>query len=316
MSVTANNGIPSAAGYKQFVHNLTTPKFSDRIIRQVYCRSVAMEVTTGDFSEGLIGCGATLGFRVEPAIEIHEYQKNQTLVPQELETEWRWISVDRAKYFNVKIDDIDKHQICDFDELSSNFCSQASKRMYTQLDPEVLMKMAIQADKRNKGNAAGMDGDLELGQYGAPLEVNKDNLIEVLSCAKIALEQSCRWEDGNMVMILPTVAEKAFYASDLAHYCHTGETSPVLNGTLRGNYMGWRIVFSNHVPRVFDATQNRWTYYVVFAHEAATGLVQQIDKCDIVTIERSFGEYYRGLWVYGHNTLIPEAVGVIYAYFN
>lgn len=308
--------IPASAGYNQYVNSLVTPQFSDRVIRQVYCRSVAMDITTGDFAEGLVSCGATLGFKVEPAIEIHEYQKNQTLVPQELEAEWRWISVDRAKYFNVKIDRIDKHQICDWDEMAGNFCENASKRMYTQLDPEVLMKIAVQASPHNKGSEAGMDGDLNMGQYGAPLSVDKDVIIEMLTNTRIVLEQQCRWEDGNMVMILPTIAEKAFYGSDLAKYYTTGTQSPLLNGRLRDRYMGWNVIFSPHAPRVWDSTANKWAYYVVFGHEGATGLVQQIDECDIMKIERSFGEYYRGLWVFGHDTLIPEAVGVVYAVFS
>lgn len=307
--------IPAAAGYSQFVDSLTTPKFSDRIIRQVYCRSVAPEITTGDFSEGLVGCGSTLGFRVEPAIEIHDYQKNQTLVPQELETEWRWISVDRAKYFNVKIDDIDKKQICDWDRLASQFCANASKRMFTQLDPEILMKIAQQASKRNKGTAAGRDGNISLGQYGAPLAVTPANIIEVLTNMRIVMEEQCRWEEGKMAVILPTSAQKAFFNSQLGSAEYTGENSPVLNGRLRKGYMGWNVIFSPHAPRVWDAVQNRYAYYVVFGHEDATGMVQQIDKCDVMKIERSFGQYYRGLWVFGHNTLIPEAVGVLYAVF-
>lgn len=308
--------IPAAAGYKQFTNSLVTPQFSDRVIRQVYCRSVAMDITTGDFAEGLAACGATLGFKVEPAIEIHEYQKNQTLVPQELETEWRWISVDRAKYFNVKIDRIDKKQICDWDEMAGKFCENASKRMFTQLDPEILMKIAVQSSKHNKGTEAGRDGAINLGQYGAPLNIDKDNIVEVLTNARIVLEEQCRWEEGNMVMILPTYAQKAFFGSELANYCSTGVQSPLLNGRLRDNYMGWSIIFSPHAPRVWDATANRWAYYVVFGHEGATGLVQQIDECDVMRIERSFGEYYRGLWVFGHDTLIPEAVGAIYAVFS
>lgn len=310
--------VPAAAGYRQFVNSLVQPKFSDRVIRQVYCRSVAMDITTGDFAEGIASCGATLGFKVEPAIDIHEYQKNQTLVPQELETEWRWLSVDRAKYFNVKIDKVDETQICDWDEMAANFCENASKRMFTQLDPEVLMKIAVQASGRNKGSEAGMDGAINLGQYGAPLNVTKDTIVELLVNARIVLEEQCRWEEGSMVMILPTYAQKAFYQSELANYCATGERSPLLNGRLRSGpngYMGWHIIFSPHAPRVFDATTQQWAYYVVFGHEGATGMVQQIDECDIMKIERSFGKYYRGLWVFGHDTLIPEAVGVIYATF-
>lgn len=316
MANPGKNGVPASAGYKQLVGSLVTPKFSDRIIRQVFCRSASSEMTTGDFANGLVSCGNTLGFRVEPMVDIHEYQKNQTLVPQEIETEWRWLQVDRAKYFNIKVDRVDQKQVCDWSKIASNFCSNASKRMYQQLDPEVLMKIAVSADRANKGTAAGTDGDINLGQFGAPLEVDATTIVDQLVNARIILEQNCRWEAGNMVMILPTIAEKAFYGSQLANYCATGTQSPLLSGALRGDYMGWRIVFSNHVPRVFDTTANRFCYYVVFGHDGATGMVQQIDECEVVKIEKSFGDYYRGLWVFGHNTLIPEAVGVIYAYFK
>jgi len=316
MARSTSTGLTAAAGYRQFQNSLTQPEFSDRVIRQVYCRSVTMDVTTSDYTEGLVGHGATLGFQVEPAVVLHEYQKNQTLVPQELESEWRWLDVNRAKYFNIKIDRIDRKQMPNFNKLASNFCSNASKRMYIELDSEVLFKMAFEADKQNKGSNAGIDGDTDLGQYGQPIDFNKDNIIDRLACAKVTLEQACRWEDGNMVMVLPTAAEKAFYSSDLGSYHTTGERSIVLNGRINDTYMGFEVIFSNYVPRVWDAAQNRWVYYIVFANKQSTGLVQQIDDCDIIKIEKSFGDYYRGLWVYGHNSLIPEGVGVMYAYFN
>lgn len=316
MSKSQLGGVAAAAGYRQMLHSLQAPKFSDRVIRQVYCRSVAMDVTNGDFMDGLIGCGSNIGFRVEPAIDIHEYQKNQNLVPQELETNWRWVSIDRAKYFNVKIDRIDKKQICDWDEFASNFCTQASKRMYTELDPEILLKMAQQASKCNKGNNAGMDGDIDLGQYGSPITIDQENIVDALACKKIVIEQSCRWEDGKMFVVMPTIAEKAFYNSSLACYDKTGTQSITLSGRIRDMYMGFKVTFSNHVPRVWDAVKRRWCYYIVFGHEDATGFAQQIDECDVMKIEKSFGDYYRGLWVYGHGTLIPEGVGVCYACFN
>lgn len=316
MTTKRGNGVPAAAGYRQYQESLIRPEFSDRIIRQVYCRSVTMDITTSDYTEGLAGSGATIGFQVEPAIDVHEYQKNQTLVPQELESEWRWLEVDRAKYFNVKIDRIDRKQIPNFDKLRANFCTNASKRMYTQLDEEVLFKMAARADKRNKGTTAGRDGDINLGQYGAPININATNLIDTMSCMQIVLEQACRWDEGSMFIVFPVAAKKTFFGSPLNSYLFTGENSITLNGRVRKQYMGFNIIFSNYVPRVFDTVTNRFVYYIIFGHKDSTGFVQQIDECDVMKIERSFGDYYRGLWVYGHGNMIPEAVGVAYAYFT
>lgn len=316
MANVSSGGIPASAGYTQYVNTLVSPKFSDRIIGQVYCRSIAGEFTRGDYGDGLAACGNTIGFKVEPEIDFYDYQKNQTLKSQTIETEWRYMTVDCAKYFNVKIDQIDQKQVCDWDTLASRFCENASKRMHVALDPEVLIKMAVYAHKRNKGKNAGVNGTTDLGTYGDPLVIDDTNITDLLVCLQVVLEEQCRWEDGHMCIAFPTQAKKSFFQSELANYCSVGERSPLLNGKLRDDYMGFKIIFTNHSPRFFDEVAQKWAYYVVAAHDMATGFVQQIDTCEKIKMERTFGDFYRGLWVYGHQTLIPEAVAVAYVTFS
>lgn len=311
-------GLTAAAGYTQFRDTVSTPLFSNRIIGRVYKDSVVPKVTTGDYLQGLKSCGSSVGFRTEQKIKIFDYQENQTLDSQAPETSWRWLHINKAKYFNIKIDEVTESTICDFKDLVSDFCNNAGKALKQRLDPEILLEMAAAADASNRGNNAGPEGNIDMGSYSKPLTITPVNFTQKLVEAQILFTDSCEgsyWEDGKMVVILPNQAKQVIWhrnsgLSGLSPYCcDNGENS------LPNDLFGWQIVFSNNVPRV-KLADGRYAYYIIFAHSAATAFVQQIQKCEVKDSEKSFGKYYRGLWVYGNGTLIPEGVGVMFATFD
>ena len=311
-------GMTAAAGYMQYRDTLQTPIFSDMIIGRVYKDSVVPLVTTGNFLRGLQECGSTIGFKVEQKIKVHDYQENQTLDQQALETCWRFLTINKAKYFNIKIDRVTKMQICDFKEMTSGFCSNAAKAIKQKLDPEILIEMARCADKANRGANAGPQADFNFGRHSAPFTITPYNLAMKLQEAEILFTDQCEgsyWEDGKMVVIMPNVAKQIFVHRDSGFSAANPQACcGPSQQTIPSSWLGWDIVFSNNVPRV--KVDNEYVYYVIFAHSDATGFVQQIEMCEVKEDNLSFGEYYRGLWVYGNATLIPEGIAVGFFKFD
>ena len=307
-----SNGITAAAGYTQFRDTLQTPQFSNRIIGRTYKDSVVMKITTGNYLDGLKKCGSSVGFKTEQKIKVFDYQENQTLDSQSPETCWRWIHINKAKYFNIKLDRVTAMQICDFDEMARGFCENAGKSLKQRLDPEILIEMAVCAAKQNRGNNAGPEGNFDLGSYSSPVTITPRNFVAKLVEAQIAMTDQCEgsyWEDGKMCVILPNIAKTVILDRDsglsgIGPNCCDNN----LNG-IAGNIAGWDMIFSNNVPRVLLA-DGSYAYYIIFAHKDATAFVQQLEDCEVKDSEKSFGQYYRGLWVYGSGTLIPEGIAV------
>ncbi|SAK62617.1 hypothetical protein AWB76_03280 [Caballeronia temeraria] len=307
----------SSAGYSQYADALITPQFGDRLIARGYCDFVSGDITDTDYTGDLSKCGDQITYFIEPDVEIHDYQKNGVVKPQELESESVTMVVDRAKYYCVKLDRVDEKQVCFIDDWTNAFLKRASYNMKRLIDPEVLMRMAIETAPTNKGMDAGKESQSQdLGEIGNPVPISALNIIEVLTRLDVVLRESCRWEDGAMFVVLPNIARNALMASDLKAAYLTGQAqSPLLNGKFPLVIMGFNVYFTDMVPKVLDVATGKQAYWIVAGNRKATGFAQQLEDHEIINMENSFGKYYRGLWVYGSKPFLPDALAALYATF-
>lgn len=312
------SGTTAAAGYTNFRDTIQHPIYSNIIIANTYKDSIVPAVTTGDFLEGLQKCGSSVGFKIEQKIKVFDYQENQTLDSQAPEICWRWLDINKAKYFNVKIDEVTESTTCNFREMASGFCESAGKSLKEKLDPEILLEMAAAAHPANRGNNAGCTKDIRMGTPTDPVEITPLNFVQKLVEAQLLFTDSANgsyWEAGKMRVVLPNIAKTVILHRDsglsgIGAVCCNNDVNDISNTIAE-----WSLLFSNNIPRI-RLTDGRFGYFVIFAHEDATGFVQQIEKCEVKDSEKSFGKYYRGLWVYGNGTLIPEGVAVGFFTFN
>ncbi|MEB2499540.1 hypothetical protein [Burkholderia cenocepacia] len=309
--------IVASAGYTQYSSVLITPLFGDRLIARAYCEFVAGDITNTDYNGDITKHGDRITYFIEPEVEVHDYQKNARLQPQELESETVTMVIDRAKYYNVKLDRVDEKQIQFIDKWVEAFLQRASYNVKLQIDPDVLMRMALQTAPFNKGmNAGKQSQSQQLGEVGNPVPITAANVIEVLTRLRIVLREACRWQDGQMFIVLPEAAEAALMGSDLKAAYLTGMAqSPILNGKFPMQVMGFTLYFSNNVPSVLDVATNTNAYWVVAGNKKATGFAQQLEEHEIVSMDDTFGKYYRGLWVYGHKPFLRDALAALYCRF-
>lgn len=306
----------ASSGYSQY-SNIITPQFGQQLIARSYCSLVTPDITTTDYAGDLVKQGAQITFFKEPEVEIFSYEKGANLKSQDLESSATTMSVDRALYYNVRLDRIDEKQISFIDTWVNSFLKRATYNIQRIIDPEVLMRMSVEAAPTNKGNNAGkFSQSQDLGVVGAPIDITAANIVDMLSRLQVVLTETCRWEDGNMFICLPNVARNAFMASDLKPAYLTGmSASPILNGKLPNVIMGFNVYFTDMTPMIHDENTNKNAYYIVAGHNRATGFVQQLEEHEIISRENTFGKYYRGLVVYGHKPFIPDALAVMYASF-
>jgi hypothetical protein len=252
--------------------------------------------------------GDKVHIRTVPTIQIHDYQKGGTLQIQRPESPNVQLNIDKAKYFNFIVDDIDRFQsdIALMDEWSGD----AGEQMKIVVDTDVLGNIYADAHPDNKGITAGKRShSYNLGGVGAPLAITKANVIDFLvDAGSVADEQS--WPETGRWMVLPVWMRNYLMKSDLKDASITGDDRSVMRNGRIGMIDRWMLYVSNNVPTVVDGADT--VYYVIFGHKSALTFASQMTEMDSLKAESTFGTLVRGLNVYGYEVIKPEALGYGY----
>lgn len=306
--------ITAAPGYPQYSGSIISPKFSLELLELFYCSTVYGDVTNREYEGELKKCGDQLTFFREPEVRVRNYQKNGRLESDTLSFEPVTMVIDRAKYVNIKFDQIDEQQICNFPTIKSAFQKRAGYQMGITVDQDLLPAMFAGADPANQGNAAGViSGAYSLGTTGAPVTVDATNVLSVITDLHSTLNEQCAPQD-NRFLIVPPQFENVLLNSDLrAAYFSGNSKSTYLNGKIPSPICNFDIYVSNFVPYVFDAGVGANVYQIVAGHRSATAFAATLEKTRIIETAESFDRYYQALMVYGFKVLQPKSLASLYA---
>jgi hypothetical protein len=309
--------ITASAGYPQYSGNLISPLFSMELLEQFYCSTVHSDISTTEYSGELEKCGDQITFWREPEVRIHDTTKNSKIEHDTIDSEPVTMVIDKAKEFSIKISQIDEKQICNWPAWKESFLRRAAYRLAQVIDQELLAKMYVDVDPLNQGeNAGALSGNVQLGATGNPVPITSANIIEILSRLHQVLDEQCAPSENRFV-VLPPSAITVLRNSDLRAAYLTGLSwSPAVNGRLPEEVMGFKLIQSINVPRVFDPGVNTDCYQIVAGVKMATGFAAQIEKTRVIEDKDDWATYYQGLAVYGFKVLYPKALAGLYARFN
>lgn len=315
--------LPAASGYRVYAA-LKNPILARTLIARYYPTTVTGRITSSDIVPAEIKQhGDQVVFRERPTAEIFKYQKNQDLEVSQLNTASTVMTIDRAYYFNLKLDKVDEKQIPDIRMWVNEFIEDATQKLAQVTDYELQVELPHQVDCHNKGPNAGVrTGAFNLGTVGAPVVINKDNIPDVLGrVAAVIAEQNVTGGGGSgLYFILPTSAKPLFWANPiLANACASGLSKSIIltNGETIPAILGFDIIFSNTTPIYTDPTTGQQTFTLLAGRKQATGFVAQLNEQQVVDQDaRSFSKYWRGLTLYGFKLLQPKEVAVLYATFQ
>jgi len=309
--------VPAASGYPQYSGILISPMFSMELLEQFYCSTIYSDISTTEYSGELEKCGDQITFWREPEVRIRDTEKNQTIEHDTIDSEPITMIVDKAKDFSIKISQIDEKQICNWPKWKESFLRRAAYRLAQTIDQGLLSQMYFDTDPLNKGETAGaLSGNVNLGAVGNPLPVNSTNVTELLSRLHQVLDEQCAPSENRFV-VLPPAAITVLRNSDLRAAYLTGLSwSPMVNGRLPDEVMGFTVLQSINVPRVFDPAVATECYQIIAGVKMATAFAAQIEKTRVIEDKDDWATYYQGLAVYGYKVLYPKALAAMYARFN
>jgi len=301
-----------AAGYPQYDNDGTSrfiPELWERKLQtKLYAKQVLKAIANTKHEGTIKEYGDRVVVRTIPTGTIRDYVKGQDLVFEHLESTPVTLYIDHGKYYGDVVDSIDLYQ-SDLDLLNM-FTTDYGEQMANSIDTHVLASIKAECDADNLDNTAGIDStDILLGATAAPRQVTAENIIGwIVDCGTVLAEQDVPITDGCWMVVPPWFAGM-IQKSDLKDASMTGDGKSILRNGRIGIIWPFEVFISNNLPITSD-TVNCWD--VPFGHKMALTYASQFIKTKRFEPERTFGEGIKGLNVFGHKVMIPEAIGCGY----
>ena len=316
MTLPTSTGIPAASGYPQYSGSLIHPMFGQDLIEQFYCSTVFGDIAVTDYIGELATCGDRITFWKEPHVIVRDHVKDGTIKHDTLEAKPVDLTIDKAKEFSIKIAEVDKKQMCNWDKFRESMLRSASRESARCIDCEMLCSIYAEAHPANRGSAAGiLTGCYDLGEVGAPLQITRENILDVIIAIGAVFDEQCvpmedRW------MVVPPKFKEYILSSELRSVCFSGlNESTQLNGMMPNMIGGFRLYVSNNVKQVTDPGTNQQVFNIIAGWRGAVVFASQLDQTRIIEDKDAWDTYYQGLMVWGFGVIQPAALAHIYATF-
>lgn len=302
--------IPAAAGFPQQSGILIPEVWSGKILVKFYAACVMAQVCNTDYEGEIKSQGDKVIIRTTPDVRIKNYTKGQILEVQNPQPNVIEFPIERAKYWNVHIDDIDRFQSdLDFQE---DWSRDAAQQLKIDWDRDFLGDVYVDADPANRGIAAGaISGDIDLGASGSSNVVVGNGVGQVtpiaflLNIAQVMDEQNVPEEDRKCVV--PAWLTARLKNSDIKDASLTGDGKSALRSGRVGVVDRLEVFNSNLIPTEMQSTTKCWNG--IATHRSAISFAAQLTQNQVIPVlEQTFGSAARGLAVADWKVLKPQAL--------
>lgn len=283
--------------------------WSGKLVEKLYKSTVFGEIANTDYEGEIKAQGDTVQIRTVPSMVIRDYEIGGGLTYDKPTSDKVELQIDRAKYFAFEVNDIDAHQ-SDL-KLMDDWSNDGGMQMKIAIDGTILGEVYANAAAENAGAAAGAEsGDINLGATGAPVTIDKNNVLDVIVDTATVLDEQ-NVPDTDRWIVIPAWMSGMLKKSDLRDASLMGDgTSAFRNGRL-GMLDRYTVYTSNNLSKTMDNTKN--VTNIIFGHKKATTFASQMTNMENLPNPTDFGKLIRGLNVFGFETIDPKAMGHLYA---
>jgi len=281
------------------------------VLEKFYLSTVFGDIANTKYEGQITKQGDKVIIRTRPDVIIKDYVKGQKLeydTPEPGEVE---LIIDKAKYYALNIDEIDKIQN-DIDAMDE-WSTDAGQQLAITIDRSILNGFYADAATGNFGATAGkISAGFNIGATGGnAVQVTKANILDYMVDAETILNEQNVPIDGRY-FIMPAYFYGLLEKSDLRSALSTGDGSnTILRNGKAGRISNFDIYVSNNIQAVTDTAVV--SYPLIFGQKTALTFASQLVKTETLPNPDSFGTLMRGLQVFGYETVKPEALGYIWA---
>jgi hypothetical protein len=304
---------PASAGYGNLPNGAFTPVIYSQKVQKFFRKmSVAEDITNTEYFGEVANMGDTVKIIKEPTITVADYARGQTIIPQDLVDDELTLTVDQAKYFAFKVDDIeDKQAHINWETMA---VSSAAYGLKDDFDQVILEYMRTQVDSGNTlgSVSSGQSVGFSAGQMSPLSVLNRLNRL---------LDEDNVPSDNRWVVASPQFWEQmSDENSKLIEVQVTGDAESALrNGRITDKPIrGFTCYKSNNIPpntKTASGTFSDATTMVLAGHMSSTATASQIAKTEMYRDPNSFADIVRGLHLYGRKTLRPTALAAAFVKF-
>lgn len=323
-TVTATTPLIGAAGAyagKTFSGSFIPTLWTSKLNRKFYAATVFGEIANTDFAGDITGLGDKVVINNIPDITITNYVIGTDLtypVPTPTSVE---LAIDRAKYFAFPVNDVLAHQ--SKPAMMNTFSDDASQKMKiavdrTMLYGDSLALPGISSDvpAANTGATAGvLSGGFSLGTATAPITLTAANVLAVLTSLAGVLDEQNVPETDRWLLLDP-LTRNWLMQSNLAQAQFMGDDKSMVRNGKIGMIDRFATYVTNQLPKA-AANQDYWggaaagtakRRVILAGHKSALTFASQMTKMETVRNPNDFGDYVRGLNVFGWKTVVPAAL--------
>lgn len=301
---------------------VTSPAYTGTFIPQLwsgklnvkfYDTTIFGEIANTNYEGEIKALGDTITINNIPSIAISDYTVGMNLnyqvpVPSKVD-----LAIDKAKYFGVNVSDVLEYQAKP--NLMSMFTDDAAKQMQITVDREVLLAQYNNGAAANKGATAGvLSSSVNLGTDATPITLTAANVLTtILGLATVLDEQNV--PDTERYLIIDPATRLWLMQSELRQAYLTGDDKSIMRNGKIGMIDRFTVYLSNHLPKAAintDFSGNTQASVakrrvLIAGQKSALTFAAQITKTENLPNPNDFGTLVRGLNVYGHKMIKPEA---------
>jgi len=273
--------------------------------------AVAEAVCNTDYMGEISSFGDTVNIIKEPQIAVADYTRGLAVTSTDLTDQELVLTVDQAKSFSFKIDDLEKRfSHVNFQAIAAD---NAAYALRDAMDSNILAAIS-----------AGATATTGMGTTGTPIDIGfgsgeVDPLNQMALAAK-ELDEANAPEDGRWFVAAPEwYNQLSNSASKLLSVDFNAGQGSIRNGLVASGLLrGFSMYKSNNLPTndLSGATPagSATAPEALFGHMSSTAAASSMNKVETVRDTGTFSDIVRGLMVWGRKVLRPEVAGkIIYA---
>jgi hypothetical protein len=266
--------------------------------------AVAEAVCNTDYMGEISSFGDTVNIIKEPQIAVADYTRGLAVVSTALSDQELVLTIDQAKSFSFKIDDLEKRfSHVNFQAIAAD---NAAYALRDAMDANILA--AISA-----GVTANTGTSLGMGTTAAPIDIGFatgeiDPLNQMALAAK-NLDDANAPEDGRWFVAAPEwYNQLSNSASKLLSVDFNAGQGSIRNGLVASGLLrGFQMYKTSNIAAVSNATGK-----CMAGHMSSTATAQSILNIETLRDHDTFGDIVRGLHVYGRQVLRDDAIATAF----
>lgn len=270
--------------------NFIPTVWSETLYKQLSKTFIAVNHCNRDFEGDIKGKGSSVKICGVGGITISDYTKNTDMsAPQTLSDNLCTLTIDKAKFFNFQIDDVDKVQASPM--LMDAALQRAAEALASEADKYVFSLVSHASVKITHTQESG------------------ESIFNTILKARETLYKNNVTDGTELFLeVTPKVATTILKEK----FALPSTTEGTVETGYLGSIFGCKIYVSTNLAQDVDDTMSD---YCILRTRRAIAFADQLSEIEAYRPEKRFADAVKGLHLYGAKVVYPdEMVGITYQY--